>query len=238
MIGVIIQARTKSTRFPSKIYEPITEDRNTLQMVLEGVSKSLLPNKIILAMPEYDRAEFFDRKSLGEFNSCTDLRFETHFGDANDLVSRYFYAANRFEIDLVVRITADCPLIQGDIIDDMLTDYLSRGFNGYMCNNESICSKPYPSGLDVEIFPYWLLADTMRFSVSPSEREHVTPYMYDSGKYKLRPYLNLPPHRKISMKHPNFSFDTEADLELIRKIASHYNPYNELQHLSYALDSV
>ena len=125
MIGVIIQARTGSTRFPRKIYEDIN-GKCTLERVLEGVKKAEIPNKIILAMPKCDDQEFINLLASGVFESAIDDRFDMYFGDPDDLVDRYFQAARLHGIDLIVRVTADCPLIQGKIIDEMLIEYLKK----------------------------------------------------------------------------------------------------------------
>lgn len=228
MIGVIIQARTGSTRFPKKIYADIN-GRYTLQRVLEGCMSADLPHKIILAMPEYDKKEFLHRQSGGDFADCTDERFSTYFGDPDDLVDRYFQAARKEGIDLIVRVTADCPMIQGHIIDEMLFEYLKNGYNGFMGCNELVSNVPYPDGVDVEIFPYWMLAETWQMATDLGHREHVTPFMYRRGtEYKIYPFHNYRPNSMLTMKFSNFSFDTEEDYRLISEIATNYDNYGDL----------
>lgn len=228
MIGVIIQARTGSSRFPRKIYEDIN-GKCTLQRVLEGVSKAKVPNKIILAMPEYDRQEFFQAMASHTFYKSFDDRFDTYFGSHNDLVDRYFQAARTFDIDLIVRVTADCPLIQGEIIDEMLLEYLKKGYNGYMACNEVLSKAPYPDGTDAEIFPYWMLAETHQLTQDPVHREHVGPFMYRRGtEYELHSFENTRPNTVITLKYPNFSFDTQEDLDLIKHITDNYDKHGDL----------
>jgi len=228
MIGIIIQARTGSTRFPRKIYEDIN-GKYTLQRVLEGVMKAQFPHKIILAMPEYDRAELNDRFDKGEFSGCTDNRFSTYFGDADDLVSRYFFAARENELDLIVRITADCPLVQNFLIDQALAEYLKKGYNGYMGSNEAVSTVPFPDGVDFEVFPFWLLAETHQLATDPVHREHVGPFMYRRGtEYNLYGFKNCRPNTQISMKFSNFSFDTPEDLRLIKALAEQYDKHGDL----------
>lgn len=226
MIGIIIQARTGSSRFPRKIYQDIN-GKSTLQRVLEGCAASQLPHKIVLAMPEYDRAEFSEK--FDQLADTVDDRFSTYFGHPDDLVDRYFQAARREGIDLIVRVTADCPLIQGKIIDEMLCEYLKNGYNGFMGNNELVAGTPYPDGTDVEIFPYWMLAETWQLSDDPSHREHVTPFMYRRGtQYRIHSFNNHRPNTMIDMRFPNMSFDTQEDLDLISKIAYHYDLHGDL----------
>lgn len=228
MIGVIIQARTGSSRFPRKTYEDIN-GKYTLQRVLEGVTSAQLPHKIILAMPEYDKQEFLQRAERGDFAKYTDSRFNAYFGSSDDLVDRYFQAARQHGLDLVVRITADCPLTQGKIIDEMLSEYLKNGYNGFMGNNALVSNRPHPDGVDVEIFPYWMLAETWQLTKNPHDREHVAPFMYRRGtEYKLYSFNNNRPNTMISNRFSDFSFDTPADLELIKSICKNYDVHGDL----------
>jgi spore coat polysaccharide biosynthesis protein SpsF (cytidylyltransferase family) len=188
-------------------------------------------------MPWYDRDEFDDRYyGKGEFNKCTDDRFSTYFGSADDLLDRYFNAARNNNIDLIVRVTGDCPLIQGWLIDEMLIEYLKNGSNSFMGNNDLVSVAPYPNGTDVEIFPYWMLADAHLTTQSSFDREHVTPFMYSKAmKYKVEQFLNKRPNTMITTKHPDVSFDTVLDYNLIRKIAK---IYDECGDLNKALNEV
>lgn len=228
MIGQIIQARTGSSRYPRKIYEDIC-GKTTLFRVLEGCKSSIVPHKIILAMPQYDKDEFMARHQNGEFAGAVDDRFAIYFGSADDLVDRYFQAARTHGIDLVVRITADNPLIQGKIIDEMLLEYLKCGYNGFMGNNGLVSSNPFPYGTDVEMFPYWMLAETHTLSTSPYDREHCTPYMYSKNKpYSVYEFKNQRPNTIISTRFKDFSFDTPEDLALIKKIVESYDKHGDL----------
>lgn len=225
-IGVIIQARSGSVRFPRKIYENLN-GKTTLYRVLESVKYNQMPHKIILAMPEYDAKEFRIKFNRGEFQGATDDRFCMYFGSADDLVERYYGAARKFGIDLIVRVTADCPF-GGVMIDEMLCDYLKNDYNGFMGNNELVSSNPYPDGVDVEIFKWHVLVETMQLTKDPLHREHVTPFMYRRGtQYKIHQFLNQRPNSKITMKYDNFSFDTEYDKALLEFIIVNYNRVEE-----------
>jgi spore coat polysaccharide biosynthesis protein SpsF (cytidylyltransferase family) len=226
MIGIIIQARTGSNRFPRKIYEDIN-GKYTLQRVLEGCTSAKLPHKIILAMPEYDKIEL--AKRTYELMPYIDERFESYFGSADNLVERYFFAARKYGLDLIVRITADCPLTQGQMIDEMLCEYLKNNYNGYFSNTPRSSHLPHPDGVDVEIFPYWMLAETYQLAKDPLHLEHCTPYMYRRGtQYKTYPFLNMMPNTMISNLFPNFSFDTTEDLILIKGICEYYDVHRNL----------
>lgn len=228
MIGIICQARTKSTRFPRKIYEDIN-GTYTLQRVLKGLTASQLPHKIILAMPKYDESEFMERLERGDFIGCIDNRFATYFGSSDDLVDRYFQAARKFGVDTVVRCTADCPLVQGSLIDEMLCEYLKNNYNGFCSNIYTVSDVPYPCGISAEIFPYWMLAETWQLTKDPYHREHVTPFMYRRGtQYNIHSFRNCKPNSIISTRFPDFSFDTPDDLSLIKAICENYDKHGNL----------
>lgn len=236
MIGIIIQARTKSNRFPRKIYEDIC-GKYTLQRVISGSFDSKIPHKIILAMPEYDREEFLQRESKGDFDDNVDERFRTFFGHPDDLVDRYFNAARQNGIDLIVRVTADCPLLQGNIIDEMLRDYLRNGSNGFMGNNNLVSDVPYPAGIDVGIFPYWMLSDVNQVTKDLFFREHVTPFMYRNGtNYNIYPFRNQAPNTVVSTRFSDLSFDTDEDHKLISSIALGYDKHKDLNKAINAVD--
>jgi len=227
-IGIIIQARTGSSRFPRKIYEDIN-GKSTLYRVLENVKDAKVPHLIILAMPTYDEDEFKDKLVKGEFTEAIDGRFRSHFGSPDDLLARYYGAAMSWDLDLIVRVTADCPLVQGKIIDEMLIEYLKKGYNGYMGCNEVLAKSPYPDGVDCEIFPYWMLAEAHILATDPIHREHVGPWMYRRGtEYNLYAFENNRPHIMISKKFMNFSFDTPEDLALIKAITKNYDRHGDL----------
>ena len=223
MIGLIIQARSGSTRFKRKIYTELN-GKTTLYRVLHSALINEMPHRIILAMPEYDKVEFTNRLCNGEFNGAVDGRFRTYFGDPEDLVARYYGAAKEYGIDLVVRLTADCPF-GGTMVDEMLIDYQKHGYNGFMGNNELVSELPYPDGTDVEIFPYWMLVEAMQLTNNhPVHREHVTPFMYRRGtEYPIHQFLNKRPNKMVNMKFNDFSFDTEDDRKLLEKITRAYD---------------
>jgi len=226
MIGIIIQARTRSKRFPRKIFADIN-GRYTLQRVLDGVKNSKMAHKIILAMPEYDRKEIKKRIEKGELNDCLMHRgFSVYCGEADDVLKRFYDAAGINGIDLIVRITADCPFIQGIIIDEMLTEYLSKGYAGYMYNR--IKNPIYPRGCDVEIFPWWMLAYTHMNATKPEDREHVTLFMRRLEHDLIYSFTNHNKKTVVSNKFENISLDTPEDYELIKKIATGYDAHGDL----------
>ncbi|OYT16631.1 MAG: hypothetical protein B7C24_06870, partial [Bacteroidetes bacterium 4572_77] len=136
MIGVIIQARLGSTRFPRKILEEIN-GKSCLERVCHNVADAKIPHRVILAMPKKDEedlqkgvlgGELFNDPPLRQMDEVIKrLRVDgVYFGDEENVLSRYYEAAKYYGLDVIVRVTADCPLICPDMIDHMLQEYLKR----------------------------------------------------------------------------------------------------------------
>ena len=94
-------------------------------------------------------------------------------GSEQDVLDRFYQAARANQADVIVRITADCPLIDPAVIDKVLLRF-ERGDCDYVCNVERYT---YPDGLDTEVFSFAALERAWREAGKPSEREHVTPYL-------------------------------------------------------------
>ena len=120
-IGAIIQARLSSTRLPRKILMrlPLNGEKTVLEHVIERIKQSSMINTIIIATT----TEEDDNDILYVVEKTNVKCFR---GDLNDVLSRYFHAAQEFDLDLIVRITSDCPCIDPDIIDETIRLHINR----------------------------------------------------------------------------------------------------------------
>ncbi len=208
-IAAIVQARTGSTRLPGKIFKNVS-GKPMLQHVAERLSFSKLTNQIIIAtttLPEDSTVEEF----------CIKNNYAYNRGSMDDVLSRYYDAAAKFSADIIVRITSDCPLIDPQIIDSMLQQYLSSHVD-YLSN---IIKRTFPRGLDVEIFSFAALEKAYNEAKENFEREHVTPYIYQHPeKFATENFIN-----ETDYSSHRWTVDTEEDLKLIRIIYSElYKP--------------
>lgn len=165
MINVVavIQARKNSTRLPGKVLLPAPDGRPLLQLMVERVRKAKTLDKIVVAVPDTD-LDFY--QEVGEL-----FRWEAvHVipGPEQDVLSRVYQAAWSTEATHVVRLTADCPLVDPAELDQLVQDAVWCSLD-YVKTGDS-----YPEGLDVEVLSdraLWLL----RHQVTSSfDREHVT----------------------------------------------------------------
>jgi spore coat polysaccharide biosynthesis protein SpsF (cytidylyltransferase family) len=162
-IVAIIQARTGSTRLPNKINLDLW-GKTVLQRVVNRVSKSRHLETVVLAMPN----TIVDSRTLREMDT------PGYLGRENDVLNRYWKCARQFNADIIVRITADCPLIDPHIIDRTIGFFLNRDYD-YVSNR---LERPgYPDGQDVEVFRMEALDLAEDFARDKSDREHVTPYI-------------------------------------------------------------
>lgn len=204
--SAIVQARFGSTRLPGKIFKDIC-GKPVLWHVVNRLSHSKLLDKIIVAttiLPEDDVVEKF----------CTENNILFSRGSSEDVLSRYYEAAKKFEAEIVIRITSDCPVIDPQILDTMIEEFTAASKTkniDYMSNS---IQRTFPRGLDVEIFTFDVLEKIFNEAVQTYEREHVTPYIYQHPEiFKIK---NFAGEKDYSFHR--WTVDTPADYELIKKI--------------------
>ncbi|MGO1468951.1 MAG: cytidylyltransferase domain-containing protein [Tissierella sp.] len=205
-IGAIIQARMGSTRLEGKVMKEL-EGKSVLSHVIERVEQSRLIDEIIIATTIHDR----DSVIASEANRCGVKVFR---GSEDDVLSRYYFAAKENNIDIILRITSDCPVIDPNIIDEMVDIYLKSNYD--LVSNAGIDAgkRTFPRGLDISIFSLELLEEAFNNSTRKYEREHVTPYMYEnSSVFYYKNDKNYSNHR--------WTLDTPEDYELIKEIYNH-----------------
>ena len=224
-IVCIIQARTGSTRFPSKVLYKIG-DRSILSFVIRRVALSKGVNRSIIVATT-NKAEDDVIATMTQSEGVGLYR-----GSESDVLDRYYQAAVEWHADVVIRVTSDCPLIDYEVIDRVTTLFLKAKNVDYASNR---ITPSYPQGLDTEIFTVEALRQAWRESRLVYDREHVTPYLYHSGKFRL---LNIPYEADIS--YLNLSVDYEKDyrflLELYRHLKGEEDRFTLSDILSILMD--
>jgi spore coat polysaccharide biosynthesis protein SpsF (cytidylyltransferase family) len=167
MIVAIIQARMASSRLPGKVLAEVA-GKPVLQRVLERVQQSQLIDRVVVATSSQP-----ENAPLEEL--CHQLEVPCFRGSEDDVLDRFYCAAQQHGASSVVRITADCPLIDPRIIDIVIGAYTegNQAYD-YVCN---IDPPTYPDGLDTEVFSFAALEQAWRDADLRSEREHVTLYI-------------------------------------------------------------
>lgn len=199
---VIVQARVGSTRLPNKVLMDLC-GKPVLWHVINRLRKSQLISGIIVAtttLPQDDAIQSF----------CEENDTAFYRGSSENVLSRYYEAAKKFDVRTVIRITSDCPVIDPLLIDEMIKEFESSGAD-YMSNS---IERTFPRGLDTEIFPFPILEKTFNEAVKPHELEHVTPYIYQHPElFRLKNFAS----GKDYSSH-RWTLDTEEDYKLIKEI--------------------
>lgn len=166
MILAILQARVSSSRLPGKVLKPILGKPMLIRQI-ERVRRARLIDRLLVAT-SHDASDDPIEKLCRE-NGITCFR-----GKLDDVLDRFYQAAKPLTPDHVVRLTGDCPLIDPYLIDQVITFHLQEEFD-YTSNT---VEPTFPDGLDVEVFRFSCLQQTWEKAKLPSQREHVTLFMY------------------------------------------------------------
>lgn len=198
----ILQARMTSTRLPGKSLTPIA-GKPMLDYCIAGLRRSRRIGTVVVATSEQTADDPIVEAALR-------LGVESHRGSVHDVLDRFRGAAERFEGDPIVRLTADCPLMDGAVIDRVIARLLEGGFD-YVSTG---ASKTFPRGLDVEAFTRAAFERAVAESTEPYQHEHVTPYLYElPGRFKL----DAVSHDE-DLSSWRLTVDTPEDLRVIRSV--------------------
>jgi spore coat polysaccharide biosynthesis protein SpsF len=206
MVTIIIQARIGSTRLPNKIFKPLA-GKPVVWHVLNRLSFTKQIDKIIIAtttLQEDDRVEEF----------CATNKISFYRGSSDDVLSRYYEAAKKFNTEIIIRITSDCPVIDPAILDKMIQEYIDSNKIQKLDYLSNSIVRTFPRGLDVEIFSFEALEKTFLEAKQNYEHEHVTPYIYQHPEiFNIKNYAS-----GIDFSFHRWTVDTEEDYQLISKI--------------------
>ena len=137
-------------------------------------------------------------------------------------MSRYYFAAKKYNVQNIIRLTADCPFVDLNVLKKMIKIFNNKKIN-YLANTYPLPTN-FPDGMDIEIFDIKTLKKTFELAKLPSEKEHVTIFMWKSGLFKKKKY-NI---KKDYSKY-RFTVDYRNDFELFKKILNNfYGQLNEV----------
>jgi spore coat polysaccharide biosynthesis protein SpsF len=174
---IIIQARMGSTRLPGKVLLGLAGEP-MLGRVVSRARRSALAEEVVVATT----TEPADRAVV---ELCAARGWPCFAGSCDDVLDRYYQAARRHGADAVVRLTADCPFIDPDVIDQVIASFREAEAVDYASN--VLPPRTFPRGLDTEVFSFAALARAWHEDDNPAWREHVTPFLYrHPGWFRLR----------------------------------------------------
>lgn len=218
----IIQARMGSTRLPGKVLKPILGHPMLWHIVQRVNSVDGLSMAVVATS---DRT---GDEPIRQF--CRKNDISLFAGSEHDVLDRFYRSAIEYSGDPIIRITGDCPLIDPELVKKLLEIYLQGRYDhvGIATGAGAVFLDGfrYPDGLDAECFSFAALEQAWHDAEKPSEREHVTPYIW------LRPEdfrLGVLKSEK-DYSHLRLTVDNEEDFKLIDKIYKAL--YNENKHFS------
>jgi spore coat polysaccharide biosynthesis protein SpsF len=225
-IVAIIQGRMSSSRLPGKILANIA-GQPMLTRVFTRTSRAKTLTEVIFATTTDPSDD-----PVAEYCDFSGIPFTR--GSLFDVLDRYYQAAFQANADVVVRITADCPVIDPDLIDDVVNT-LTEGEYDFVCNRlPPPWHRTYPIGLDVEACTFKVLKKAWKEAKEPQHREHAMPYFYE-GIQLTRQSRTLetgisPRGFNVALLHHTTDFgdyrwtvDTPEDLEFMRQVYSRFN---------------
>lgn len=202
-VGVVTQARTTSTRLPGKVLIEVA-GRTLLDHHLDRLEAAGLTTYVATTTNDTDDpiVELARRRGLAVFR-----------GSEDDVLSRFAGVVREHALDTVVRVTSDCPLIDGEVIRAALEEYAAADDPWLYLSNGVV--RTFPRGMDFEVFSGQALLDADARATEPAEREHVTPYLYTNGSGRIT--------RRDVVRSPDASayrltLDTADDLALLRTL--------------------
>jgi len=203
----IVQARTGSSRLPKKVMKQL-EGRSVIEILLSRLKKSMRIDHIILATSNLVRDDLLA-------NHVKDIGFDVYRGSEKNVLNRFFEASKLYDVDLIVRVTGDCPIIQSSVVDEMIDIFKSSNVD-YISN---IDPPTFPDGLDVEIFTKSSLKIVHDLASTEFDMEHVTPYYRSSNLFKKKCFKN-----NIDMSNYRFTLDEEKDFIFLQSVFKHFRP--------------
>ena len=207
---IIVQARMNSSRLPGKVLRTVL-GKTLLEYQIERLQRVPSADSVVIATT-------IDDCDQPIVDLCEKLKVNYFRGPEEDVLQRYYNAAQKYEADIVVRITADCPIIDPNVIDRVIKFYLDnyKDFD-YVSN---ILTRSYPRGMDTEVFSLESLEQAALEAKDEAEREHVTVFIYNHPeRYRL---ANVPYHKDFSRYR--WTVDTLEDFSLIEKIITSLYP--------------
>ena len=214
-VGIIVQARTGSSRLPAKVMMKADDESLMIDYVINQLKHSKLHDEIVVATTNLKQDDVI-------FDYVTNRNILCFRGDEKNVLERHYQCAKKYAFSTIVRIPSDKPLIDPTIVDSVIEKFSSNKFD-YVANfgvikenNEFVVNTTYPSGTEVEMFSFEALETAWKNATTSYEREHVTDYIYlHPEKFKIHT-INL----LKDFSDFRWALDYESDMKLIREIIS------------------
>ncbi len=215
----IIQARMASSRLPGKVLEDI-RGLPMLARVVERAGRATTLDQVVVATTT-------DAGDQPVVELCQTRGYPVFRGHPTDVLDRYFHAARAFGAQTIVRLTADCPLIDPAVIDKTVGAFLAAEPPVDFATNRYIDNRTYPIGLDTEVCSAAALEQAWEQADQPHQREHVMPYLYEvEGRFRTLHVRTSPSYGSL-----RWTVDTSDDLAFVRQIYASFGERDDFSWL-------
>lgn len=203
----IVQGRMASSRLPDKILKDIN-GKPMLAWVVDQACKARFIDQVVVATtvdPSDDPVEKY----------CLENHILCYRGSMHDVLDRFYQAARQYKADVIVRFTADCPLIDPQLVDHVIEEFFKAGADFAANRLPPPFTRTYPIGLDTEVASFAALERAWQEATAKHDREHVMPYLYEEeNRFKV-----LRVEYEKDYGWVRWTVDTPTDLDLIRELA-------------------
>jgi len=209
-VAAIIQARMASSRLPGKVLTMLGH-QPALEWMINRVKRAKMIDQVIVATttdPGDDAVEAF----------CAEKDVTCVRGDMFDVLDRIYQAAKKNDVDVIVRLTGDCPFIDPDMLDDLVGVFFDVEPALDFAANRLPMDRTVPIGLDAEICSIEALEKAWQETTEKHHREHVMPYFYENpDKFNILHLKHDPEHGNL-----RWTLDTPEDLKMLQKVVDHF----------------
>ena len=201
--AIIVQARMNSKRLYGKVLKKVNKT-SPLQLILDKINYFGLKNKLIIATTNL-------KSDLAIIDFCKINKIKYFRGSSENVLERYYACSKKFNAKNIIRITADCPLVDMFLLKKMINNFFLKKLDYYSNTYPLPCK--YPDGSDIEIFKFTTLLKAYKKAQLPSEKEHVTNLMYQDKSNFIK---------KKNMKNDfskfRYTIDNKSDFKVFTKI--------------------
>lgn len=207
-ILAITQARYGSSRLPGKVLKTVDNGKTLLEIHIERILKSKQITKLYIATTEEPEAK-------GIVELADKMKVGSYCGSLTNVLDRFYQIVVKEKPDYVVRLTSDCPLIDAEIIDQVILAAVEGNYD-YVSNT----LKPtYPDGLDVEVFKFTAIEKAWKDAQLDSDKEHVTPYIWrNSSFHQANLFSSFAVENAVDYSAVRLTVDEMNDFLLVKQL--------------------
>lgn len=204
MILAILQARTSSSRLPNKVIKEVC-NQPIIAFEISRILQSKKIDKLVLATSTNSEDDILE-------TIAKQCNIDCFRGNLNNVLSRYYFCAKKYQASHIVRLTGDCPIIDPQVIDSTISLHLQTQAD--YTSNALPMHRTFPDGLDTEVMTFSALEKAYQNATTKEELEHVTYYIYTHPEnFKIKSYKN-----DIDYSSIRWTLDYQEDFTLLKKI--------------------